>query len=861
MKLYQKSAIKNSVSFLAVNPNTFAELIEETDSTYIFNLSFKLLVDKDSKIFDYESVDITVKNKEDNDDNQTDETYNSTSEVSGRDTNPSKGLTWSGNGKPRPKYSEKIKNRLYHNLKLLSDIQKSENQLFHHTVSLSPYLAEVKRNIKYNITEIFARSYKPKRETSSKQDVRLSFSSEESGYEKSIAQVNSSFIDPIKSIFRVNRELCSLTESIDDDSISSLSSESLLENPNIRMSFVARGKSPLYFDILKYYLRDIPASPEETRQTCYEKRKVTKTLNYIDLNQRVVLKKSNKNLNLTVRFDLFKKGSCVPDETLNADVYVPSHVDAFENVFLPPVVTYQQDFLSKNSSSRSILNTLSIVDKNKRNITGFNIYKKSIDEKGNVENYQLIGTSDNKSPINYFQFIGDSNLTIVRVVPVNKSNKETNVFSSLVIGPGHKTLGNISIVPCHFGKNEIRVDVHGIPDDTITMTLYRRDCTDNFNSSFKSISELRINKNNEVGYFLDRQVEIGHVYEYYVVTLSVSRDKKEEIPHYSNFAIYKNIPNGLVEKAVVVDLVKPIIEKSDKEIKTSFEIKTTITQSENERITQSLKDQVGELYEQYLSPLANSSSPLGGDEKGVPQYSDLFFHEIVRTNLNTGDREIFNLVSDGKFVDDKDSQKIFNIKPINPFHSYYYHVFTFRKNPIELFKNFVVRGTDSRGKDWFFLPYKWRNASLKRGKLYPDDENGIPIVDSYESFTSESYGLTAVYRIDGTIEYNDIENVTVERIDRNTNKITWSFKDENSSTSKEIYDSFVVLKVVNGIRSIVGKTQKSHVYHELKEEDLGTVYYIVVPITFDFKIDKPKFSNSVTITPDGITAKSKVFTE
>lgn len=860
MKLYQKTAIKKSVSLLAINPDTFAELLEETDSTYVFNLSFKLLIDEENNIFDYDSVDITVKSKEDDEISQPDETYNVASEVSGRDINPSKGLTWSGNGKPRPKYSTKVKNRLYHNLKLLSDIQKSENKISHHTVSLSPYLSEVKRNIKYNITEIFARSYKPKRETSAKQGVKLSFFTDEF-YEKTINQVNSSLVDPLKTIFRVNRELCSLTESIDDPSICSLNSESLLENPKIRMSFVEKGKSPLYFDIIKYYLREIPASPEETRQTWYEKRKVTKKLNYIDLYQRVELKKSNKNLNLTVRFDLFKKGSCIPDETLNTVLYVPSHVDAFENVILPPTVSCQQDFLSKNSSSKSVLNTISIIDKNKGNIAGFNIYKKSIDEKGNVENYQLIGTSDNKSQINYFQFIGDSNLTILRVVPVNKTNKETNVFSSLVIGPGHKTLENISIVPCHFGKNEIRIDVYGLPDDTITATLYRRDCTDNFNSSFKSISELRINKNNEVGYFLDRQVEIGHVYEYYVVSLSVTRDKKEETPHYSNFAIYKNIPNGLVEKAVIVDLVDPFIEKNDKEITASFEIKTIITQSENERITQSLKDQVGELYEQYLSPLANSSSPLGGDEKGVPQYSDLFFHEIVRTNLNTGDRETFSLVSDGKFVDDKDSQRIFNIKPLNPFHSYYYHVFTFRKNPIELFKNFVVRGSDSRGKDWFFLPYKWRNASLKRGKLYPDDENGIPIINPYESFTSESYGLTSVYKVDGTVEYNDIENVTVERIDRNTNKITWNFKDENSSNSVELYDSFVVLKVVNGIRSIVGKTQKSYVYHELKEEDLGTVYYIVVPIAFDFKIDKPKFSNSITINPDGITSISKVFTE
>jgi len=857
LKLYQKISSKRSNSFLAFNPHTFAELVEETSSSYIFNLTFRVLIDENKKIFDHDAVELTVKSKEDVDVSYGDSGSNFSSEVSERDINPTQGLVGIGNGYPRPKYTEKVKNRLFSSLVLLNEIQKKEPFLFQETIGLSNYFSDVKKNVKYNFTELFAKSYKPIRQQISERNLRLSLNAEDKTPDKTISQTNPTSIDPLKVIQRVNREVCGVTDCLDDSSINSLTSESFLEDSKIRMHYVERGKKPLYFDSLKYFLREIGRNPEEKSQTWYETRKVTKNLNYVEIEKTIEIKKSNKNLNLTVRIDLYEKGVCSPSETLNVDLYVPSHIEAYQNVYYPPSLTVHQDFLSKKSNSKATINVLNITDNNSSSrVTSFNIYKKNIDDKGSVEKYQLLGTVENTSKVNEFYYKGDSNLSVVRVIPVDRSGNEVNVFSSIVVGPGHKTIGSICIVPCHFGKNEIRIDVFNVPEDAVSLTLYRRNCTDNFNSSFVDIKEMRINKNNDVAYFVDQQVKIGEVYEYYVVASVLSQDKKEEIPSYSNYAIYKNIPNGIIEKAVVVELTDQSTVAENGNITTSFTIKTVVNPSENERITQALKDQVGELYEQFLNPLANSSSPLKVDSK-VFQYSDLFFHEVVRTNLNTGERETFDLVSDGKFIDNSESQNIFNIKPINPHHSYYYHVFSFRKNPLELFKSYVIRGTDSKGKEWFYLPYKWRNSSTKRGKLYADDENGIPVVSAYDSFTSESYGLTAVYRTDGSISYNDIENVIVERIDRNTNKIVWKFSEQENEIL-DIYDCFVVVKVVNGVRKILGKTQKSYIYHELTEEDLGTVYYIVVPIASDYKIDKYKFSNAVTIFPDGISKKSKV---
>ena len=812
-------------SFLSVNPNIFAEIINETDSTYIFNIKFKLLIDKDRNIFDCDAVGITVKHRD---------AFNTTFSSSQAGVQNVRQLQTTGpsDNNNNSSYSILVKNRLYNNLNLLNDTQNSESYLSQYTVSLPTYFAEINRNLKYNLVEIFARMR------------RTELSSADT-----ISQANPSFIDPVNSLHRINRELCSLTESIDDDSIKILSSESNLENPGLRMSYVNRGKSPLYFDIIKYYLREIPESPKETDQTWYEKRNVTKSLDYIDIEREIEVQKTYKHSNLILRFDLYKRGSCRAKESLSRDINMSNYVDAFENIFLPPTV---RTYLVNNSGHIK----LSIFDKNKNGyIPAFNIYKKSIDSKGNVENYKNIGRIENSTIANEFSFHIDSKLTLVRVVPLDRSNVETNVFSDIVIGPGHKDLGNITILPYNLGQNEIFVEVIGLHENTISVSLYRKDCTDNFNDSFRRINYIRINKNNNVVRLLDKNVTIGHVYEYYVVALSTSRDSKEEIPHYSNFVIYKNNSSiGIVKKEFSVNLLGSTTGLVNSEIITSFEIKTMIPQSENARITKSLKDQSGELYEQYLNPNSNSSSPLGTDKQGIPEYSDIFFHEVVRTNLNTSEREVFDLISNGIFIDNRHSQQLCNIKPINLSHTYIYQVFTFRKNPIELFKKFVTNGITIKGQDWFFSPYKWRTSAQNTGKLYADDERG-PVISTYESLISESCGLTATYNTREVIKYSDdIEDITFQRINRNTNKIAWSLKGQAL-----IYDTFVILKVVNGIRSIVGKTQKNYFYHQIKEEDLGTMYYIVLPITTDFKIDKFKFSNSELITPDGITPKTKVF--
>ena len=68
-----------------------------------------------------------------------------------------------------------------------------------------------------------------------------------------------------------------------------------------------------------------------------------------------------------------------------------------------------------------------------------------------------------------------SKLSIIKVVPIDVQNVESNIFSSLIVGPGYESIGVLCIVPYHFGGHWVQIDVHNIPANIMSLTLYKRD--------------------------------------------------------------------------------------------------------------------------------------------------------------------------------------------------------------------------------------------------------------------------------------------------------------------------------------------------------------------------------------------------
>jgi hypothetical protein len=432
MRLFQKPVEKNSLStFLRVDNSTFAELIDLRGENYLFKITFKLSLSSNKKsLEDYDKVKITVKNRENNNLKSRASVYsNQVSEDTSRITNkiPPKSLSSAlkpNNGISRAILPSKVAEKLYSGLQILSSLEAKEDFLDQAEISINPYLDAIEYN-QYTITELSIPAYKPTKKELRLREVRLR---ENFNDEEIVSNVDTSIVDPSDTMTRINRELTDITEPVTDEFSSKLSTESYLEKPDFRMSFIERGKSALSYDIAKYYLNGVKGSPRENSLTWYETRKTTKEIDCVDIETFLQIKQGNKNSNLDIRFDLYKRGSNVVDETYTATLYMQSHVEAFHSQTIPPRV-----FVTRASSTVNNLYRLLITSEEKYT-DSFNVYLKSVFQDGSVSDYDKIGSVKKyQTGFSGLDFYTTTDLSIARIVPVDSNGKESNIFTNCVV--------------------------------------------------------------------------------------------------------------------------------------------------------------------------------------------------------------------------------------------------------------------------------------------------------------------------------------------------------------------------------------------------------------------------------------------
>ena len=845
MKLFQLASTFTSIDsapLMSVDDATFAELhvIDEDQSAMLFDFSFKIsLTNTHKNPADYSRVVVTVKRDESQKVSKFPTALFSNVAPTSAHLAPvsnNVAASFSATVNSGPIYPRNLASKIYSGLNAVKALEKKEEIIDRQAVGLSSHVADAVGN-NFVVTDISAPQFR-----------------ESAGINSS--QIRSK-IDVNSIISRINSDLVDITDPAFDEFTSGLTSDTDLDDADERNNILDRGRGKsLYYDIVKYYLDDVKRNSLESDMTWYVAQKTTRQLSDIDLTATVSLPKSNRNSNLVVRFDLYKRDNDTPEETVTKSLHVANHVSAYYAVQRPPIVR------ASIHDDKPRTCSLTIIDREtQRKVSGYDVYLKSIDDAGTTSQYRQIAAIRNTSR-NSLVFPLESDLSIVRVVPLDTEGRESSVFTNVALGPGYPHLEKLTILPSHTGKNSIDIEVNNIPNGTTSLDLYRRSDVGNISSPAVLIRTIRrpLAADNAAAKFTDNTSTRAITYEYYVVATAYLSDKNVPMKYISNYVTF-NSKQSVEEKesgaiSVKISDFLAAIETSTSRPgllrpgtpSLSFAIKTTVSPTENERITNILREQLGELYKKYIDPANNTSSPLGDIT-----YADLFFHEVVRTNLNTGDRETFDIVSDGTFQDNQVTRATSNVKIINLQHTYKYQVFTYRKNPIELFKNFVT--VDPSGK-WYLLPYKWNNPVVQTtGKLYADDVDGIPIIDSYSSFTSNSFGLTASYTLNASTQFTAINQIIADRVDRNTVKITWNV---TGVAADQLYDSFVVLKTVNGVRSFAGRTHKNYMFHDLAEGDVGTIYYTIVPIMSEFDINEAGHSRPLLIEPSGLTHVTKV---
>jgi len=833
MKIFQSPLLSKRTSILSIPENTYVE-IKNIDSNFMY-LKIRCKISLTNVLNDpreYEKVVIYLSN------DTSPVLQSSVNSIKNNNViNPITKLQTNSIINPTPKinseklspiYPKSISEKLLDGKSMLQTLIKQEEYLSPpYEISISSWSLNSSLTNSVSTIDLSVPEKQPVRKT----------------YPSGISNINSREL-----IFRINRNIQDITSPADEKNITSESDlyGKIFSSDNSQFS-------QLYTDMLKYYLSDVKKSEFEDSSQWYEQTRISKKLDYfvLETNHDIQVPVINKNSRIKIRFDLYKKDSNIPDESQTKIFSASDHVAAYYSLKKPPIVRFNNNEKANKGSyitGNSI--NISIHDQeNNGNISGYHVYLKSIDRLGNAESYKKVKQTSNSSS-NNFSIQVDSKLSVVRVVPLEIDGKESNLFTNVVIGPGYDEIGNLTIIPYYLSNaNEVYVEAHNIPKTASSAVLYRRDCSSNTGLPFEEVSYTTLAGESEKCTFSDVLVP-GKIFEYYVCVLSTAHnDIKENNKKYvSNFVHLKHPISNVGNSPPIKVVINNFNSSSDinNDISISFDIKVSVTPDENKKIIDAFKSQLGELYSQFLDPAHNQSSPLNDGN-----YADIIMHEVVRTNLNTAEREVFDIVSAGTFQDNQSSQSIANIKKINPQYSYIYQIFSYRRDPITLFKNYIA--VPSPASNRFYLPYKWKNPTVvATGKLYSEDINGIPIIDLYDALTSQSYGLTASYNFQGSTQLTQLKNIIASRLDINTVRVSWSYSGITEHNKISLYDSFVVMKVVNGIRSFVGRTHKNFIYHEIDKKDLGSVYYIIVPIMNDFSIDDPGYSNEIFIDVDGL---------
>lgn len=835
MKLIQKSVTNVSRSIVSINDETFVELLGVNNNTMNFRFMCRVsTTNAFKKIRDYDRIRLTV--------------YRSDKDVSSANaTSPNTTITQTNlaqtskaivNPNPlkfsayqpssananAPTYTKKVLDKLTIGKTMIHLHNAKDDFLVQRVVSLSDFVSD----FNFHVTELQVPEHKIVPDH----------------------RDNGAALDIKNLVFRMNEEL-TVPTSIAELAGRVTSNYDTSDNGLTLTSYVvSKDFGRMNYDVLRYALLTVPPSPDSTLMTWYEAKETTKKLDYIEVPIDASIMIGNSNTSLDVKFEIFKATSSDPDESITKTFNTTPHLDAYFAVSIPPVVSVHHG--RSQTSANSF--TISIDDHaNTGKVSGYNVYMKSIDRTGSAGSYKLIKTFSGLSTT--FTHPMTDNLSVIRVVPIENNRAESSTFTDVVVGSGHDAMGRLTIVPSTDGKTVV-VDVFNIPKGVSLLSLVaRNDCDRDPSAPFKKIDAIKPTQKSSSARFNVAPASSRTLSEYVVIADYQHETKDVSRTLMSNYAFFRQPDLSSLTRDVSVSLTDgQFSSDAGGSLNISFNLKTNVPESERTRITNALKAQLGDLYDQFVSPANNSSSPFGDGQK----FTDLFMHEIVRTNLNTSERETFALVGDGTFTDDRTSRKVSKVRPLNPQHAYIYQVFTFKRDPMTLFQRYVAYGTDRNGKEWFYRPIKWKTPRvLASGALYPDDKDGVPLIDPYESITSDPCGMTASYRYDGTSDVVEVTKVVADRIDRNTVKVSWEFKDSSFSGSAiRYYDSFLVMKEVNGVRSFVGRAKTNHIYHELTSKDLGNVYYIVLPIMSEFDIDNPAYSRPIYISPDGLTTKT-----
>jgi len=576
--------------------------------------------------------------------------------------------------------------------------------------------------------------------------------------------------------------------------------------------------------IRKFYISQKPFDP--TDEILYKKVSKQQFIDRINFFAKIKIPKKYSEQILDVNFEVYTSKSTIPLEIKKLQLDVASFLKYSKIIKDEPKLGYSE-------------NSKIIIGQEDKNANAIQTYRKEINDIGEISNYSLVDDSAvlYKKRKLFSSLKSKGKVFIYRSTPYElPSGKKSSFFGSLVVGdPMNLDQTSMVIVDKPNAEASLLIKLYNIPVFASQVKVERKQI---INNAIREDTKTTVVNYDYIKYISnsvvleDNLVKNDEIYEY---TLYYKTKNGEE--RRSRSQIYRYV-NSAITTSISTVISSPILSVVNGEPSFSFALSSQIKEKEANKIKLHLKN--ADIFEEFQNEM----------EKVNDTFNNLIFHRVVRINLKTGQRELFeDIPVDGNFVDDYQTRKKFSVSKLDPTTSYHYEVRVSLRDPITLFRDYVKVVTVSVGKGtktYAYRPYRWRQpTTLKNGTLLASDSEGN-IISTTSLFEDGEIGVTATYTLASLTSTAVVKDLFAERLDSNKVKVTWDVEGDESN-----YDHYVISKEINGKKHLMGSCQGKEFIDTIDiSNDMGTVFYQATPVFMDYSVGSATRSNAIFIDPN-----------
>lgn len=559
----------------------------------------------------------------------------------------------------------------------------------------------------------------------------------------------------------------------------------------------------------------------------------TVTSDIIDVPVTIVIPNSRLMLESTpltqvfITFDLIDSTTGMSVDTVVKVLDLSKHLQIYYTPRKPPKV----NCCASEIASRVNLEIRQVDE----TATEVQIYKKSVwISSVELDEYTLIGT--------YPLTIQDQTLLVqvdkplhspalYRVVPRGKQSIQGFEYTNVAIKPSRYTPNrsvSLTALPVDIG---IQIEIRHIPTSVIAIQFLRKNLT-TFDSAFTTVGDDIALVSDDIRQsdfisVVDTGISANNVYRY--VARLIYGDGNSEDFGDATIEFIKPEPGAVDTK------IENLTVDNDTHPNVTFTI-TTSTVDTNIDIIKRILEQQG-IINHFEGDITAQRDEL----------KQLIAHAVHRVDLTTGKREYFGVVTTTEFDDDA-FRKNQAISHLEYGHKYRYEIYPLLRSAETMFEQFVKSSSDPvTNKSYSWSPAKYLHPmTLTRGVLvspagsqqrYAKDQMAFGIIGAITT-VEVSFDQDAVKIVDPVASV----------FDQTTNVITWKTLGDLSQA-----DHFIIFKEVHGIRTLIGKTHSEfpnnscQYIHTVNHHDVGSLRYIIVPITNDYTVGVPAITNTIIV--------------